>query len=240
MKQIKKPAKTANSIRRTMLSIATGSLIATGNASAEESSQGLLLLHSEAAETALAQALPRLKDLGCDSWHQGRIAGANGNLELGSQSNFVLLACREAVLGSVAGRAALNTLQTVDEEFRAVEGPLLFRIPDEAGKKSRASNDYIFKISHYNNQNPSGREDDLEKINALAAGRKDAWTNEAFIAGLHAVGMPTPDEVVMIRYDDPQQGERFRNNNKDVLQEIGAFNKTHLLDFTYISVAPDR
>ena len=52
--------------------------------------------------------------------------------------------------------------------------------------------------------------------------------------------MAIPDEVVVIHYDTPQQGEAFRRRNPDILQRIGAFNRRHLLEFVYISATDER
>lgn len=220
--------------------LAASSLAAAASASGADPIQGLLLLHSGTGGAAMAEALPLLENQGCEVWRQGQVAGAQGNLDIGAQERFVLMSCRSAVLASASGRTVLGDLQKADDNLRAVEGPLLFRVEDEAGNADLTNRDYVLKISHYNNRNPAVREDDLERINALAGGRKDAWTNEAMIAGLRAVGMPTPDEVVVIRYDNAQQGARFRDNNGDVLKEIGAFNEKHLTEYSYISAAPDR
>jgi len=52
--------------------------------------------------------------------------------------------------------------------------------------------------------------------------------------------MTTPDEVVVLYYDDPKSGDRFRKNNGDILEKIGAFNKSHLVDFAYFTASSMR
>lgn len=220
--------------------LVASSLMAISNATAAEAAKGLLLLYSELGEDKISATLTQLQDQDCSLWRQGSVAGAQGNLDVGDPDGFVLLACGSDVLAGGSGLELLDDLQKLDSDLRAVEGPLLFRVRDEADSIAVSGRDYILKISHYNNQTPAARESDLQRINGLAGERKDAWTNEAMIAGLRAVGMRTPDEVVVIRYDDPQQGERFRSNNKDLLKEIGAFNKKHLTEYSYISAKPER
>ncbi len=52
--------------------------------------------------------------------------------------------------------------------------------------------------------------------------------------------MATPDEVVVLHYKNSQQSERFRSGNPDLMKQIGAFNKKHLIEFTYFSAGADR
>lgn len=220
--------------------LVASSLTAVSSATAADASTGLLLLYSEVGKAKISTTLTLLQDQDCSLWRQGSVAAARGNLDVGDPDGFVLLACGSDVLAGSPGLELLDDLQKLDSDLRAVEGPLLFRLEDEAGSGAVSERDYVLKISHYNNQSPAAREADLHRINALAGEKTDAWTNEAMISGLRAVGMPTPDEVVVIRYDDPQQGERFRGNNQDLLKEIGAFNKKHLTEYSYISARPAR
>ena len=41
--------------------------------------------------------------------------------------------------------------------------------------------------------------------------------------------------MVGLYYDDPKSGDRFRKNNGDILEKIGAFTKSHLVDFAYFT-----
>ncbi|WP_282610662.1 hypothetical protein [Pelagibius sp. Alg239-R121] len=213
-----------------------------GHAAAESNgrAQGLLLLHAKEQIAVMEDVLPKLARQGCTLWQRGSLVGAQGNLDIGSPGRFVLLDCSEPVLSGAESYAALAPLFDADESLRAVEGPLLFRTADEASDDKHVERDYVLKISHYNNRDPKARNEDLEQINSIAGGRKNTWKTEGFIAGLRAVGMPTPDEVVVIHYDNPQQGEDFRNSNPDILKQIGTFNEQHLTEFTYLSAAPDR
>lgn len=209
-------------------------------AASDDREQGLLLLHSQAEDKVLDRAMPRLKNQGCTLWHRGSVAGTQGNLDIGAPDRYALFACTSEVLDSAQHRQALEPVLGLGKNARAVGGPILFRKSDEAARDTQNERAYVFKISRYNNLDPDGRERTLDNIDALAADRIDAWKTDAFVAGLRAVGMKTPDEVVIIHYDDAQQGIRFRNQNSDILEQVGAFNRRHLVEYTYISAAPDQ
>ena len=98
---------------------------------------------------------------------------------------------------------------------------------------------YILKISHYNNQDPAGRNADLEHLGKVVEPVADKYHNEMFLEVHRASGMQTPDEVVAIYYDTPEAGDRFREKNQAILEKIGAFNKKHLKSFTYLVAQPD-
>ncbi len=208
--------------------------IAAGPTMAQTPSSGLFIMHSNAQNDAVSQTIPALADDGCTIWRRGAVAGTQGGMDVGTPERFILLSCDGSLLGDAAGREALAPV--LKGGAVAVEGPILLQeASGVAGERA-----YIFKISRYNNSNPSARENDLAKINAVAAKTKDAWTNEGFVGGLRAAGIETPDEVVVIHYDNPKQGERFRNANWDILQQVGAFNRDHLVEFVYIAAVPDQ
>lgn len=200
--------------------------------------QALLVLHSAGENEALNAALPQLENRGCKLWRRGGLAGTQGSLDLDGPGHFALFACEANILDTTRHRAVLAPMLSGGTAVKAIEGPILDRRPETASLESQQARSYVLKISRYNNLDPDSRDRDLEKINAMAAGRADAWTTEAQIAGLRAVGMATPDEVVLIHYDDPQQGQRFRSANPDIMKQIGAFNRKHLIDFTYLSAPP--
>ncbi|MCP5000426.1 MAG: hypothetical protein GY933_17255 [Hyphomicrobiales bacterium] len=209
-------------------------LVAAGTAAGQTASSGLFILHSNAQNEAFTQSISGLADDGCSVWRRGAVAGTQGGLDVGAPQRFVLLSCDDGVLGEATGRDTLAAV--LQGGAVAVEGPILLQKATEAAGE-RA---YIFKISRYNNADPSARENDLAKINAVAADTPDAWANEGFVAGLRAAGIETPDEVVVIHYEDRKQGERFRNANQDILQQVGAFNRDHLVEFVYIAAVPDQ
>ncbi len=204
----------------------------------QDGGQGMLLLHSKAQNQAVDEALPRLEAQGCGLWRRGSVAATNGKLDVGSPDRFVLFVCEADVLDSAENRAALDPILSGGDGARAVEGPLVFRVPDSVAADAQQVREYIFKISSFNNRDPDGRARDLIGLNASASKRADRWQTEAVFSVVRAVGMETPDMVDVIFYDNPEQGERFRSQNKDILKQVGKFNKTHVEEFTYISGLP--
>lgn len=214
--------------------------LSASSALSQDRGRAMLLLHAEAQRAEVDAALPDLADQGCSPWRHGAVAGTQGNLDIGAPERFVLFACQADVLDSIRHRQVLASIIAADKGAIAIEGRLLHRRADECESDASDARAYVFKLSRYNNIDPDARDRDLNGINTTAAARPDAWQTEAMVAGLRAVGMPTPDEVVVIHYDDAAQGERFRKRNPDILKRIGAFNRRHLRDFTYISAVPDQ
>ncbi len=209
-------------------------------AAAQDREQGMLLLHSQAQSEAVDKALPSLTDQGCALWRRGSIAGAQGNLDIGSPDRFVIMVCTSDNFESAQHREALTPILRAGKGARLVEGPIQFSNSDKSENATQDKGAYIVKLSRYTNLDPNGMKRDFDAINALAEKRTDAWKTDAFISGFRAVGMPTPDEAAIIHYDDPQQGDRFRSQNPDILKLVGAFNKKHLIEYTYISMAPNQ
>lgn len=222
-----------------VLAVALGLLSSPGATASERRDRGLLLLYPKAQETVLEAALPRLEVQGCGNWRRGAVTGTRGNLKVGSPDRFVLLLCSRDVLDSAAHRRALAPLLALEGRVRAVEGPILQRGDEDGSGDAQKGRAYVIKISRYRNLDPDRRESDLAEINALADERADSWKTEALVRGASAVGMPTPDEVVVIHYETPEQGKAFRRRNPDILERIGAFNGEHLLEFVYISATVD-
>jgi len=129
-------------------------------------------------------------------------------------------------------RVQLDGLAGSGAAIAILEGDLT-DLPDTARDSAVSGRQYILKISHYNNRDIGGRDKDLASLTREAAELADAYVTGSFIGVNHASGLPTPDEVVVLFYDDAQTGERFRGNNKGLLRKIGAFNKTHLIDTVY-------
>ncbi len=240
MRQFKSRRRIGTGPRVSAVVAASIMLLSASSAMSQDRGRAMLLLHAEAQRADVDAALPDLADQGCSPWRQGAVAGTQGNLDIGAPERFVLFACRAEVLDSVQHRQALAPILAADNDAIAVEGPLVFGDAGKTGPEAQGARAYVFKLSRYNNIDPDRRDSDLNRINAEAAGRQDAWRTEAMVAGLRAVGVPTPDEVVVIHYDNAAQGERFRKQNPDILKQIGAFNRKHLLDFTYISAVPDQ
>jgi hypothetical protein len=109
----------------------------------------------------------------------------------------------------------------------------LFDFPVQDAESAIPDRQYVFKISYYNNEDIDVRDTDLSALTAKAEAIEDTYITEAFVDVNHALGMATPDEVVMLYYDDAETGDRFRNANSAFLSEIGVFNATHLISTVY-------
>lgn len=174
----------------------------------------------------------RIADLGCSMRRAGFIGAAQGDIDLEQPNQFLLLACRASVLENAATRQDLAALNASNSAIAVLEGNLTnFEAPESAGEISERQ--YILKISKYNNTDVDARGNDLAELNEVAGQREDTYITESIVSVNRATGMPTPDEIVVLYYDDPATGDRFRKQNGDLLSRIGAFNKAHLTDFIY-------
>jgi hypothetical protein len=201
-------------------------------AQSDASPVGIMGLYKAAnpAEPALdAQALAALD---CSVHRSGAIGAAQGDIGLEQPNQFVLFACETSVLTNMALRAQLSDLAPSSEMIAMLEGDLM-NFPIEGAQGAVADRQYVFKISYYNNEDPDGRDAELANLTIEAEAKADTYVTEAFVGVNHAIGMPTPDEVVMLYYDDPATGDRFRNANGDLLNKIGAFNSAHLVSTVY-------
>jgi hypothetical protein len=173
-----------------------------------------------------------LAALGCSVRRSGAIGAAQGDIGIEQPNQFVLLACETSVLSDMSLRAHLAELAPSSETLAILEGDL-FDFPIQGAESVISDRQYVFKISYYNNDDIDTRDTDLSALTAKAEAIEDTYITEAFVGVNHAVGMATPDEVVMLYYDDAETGDRFRNANSDFLSEIGVFNATHLISTVY-------
>ena len=199
---------------------------------AEERKTGVLGLY--AADTQRPSILDesKISDLGCLITLKGGIGEAKGDIGLEQPNQFVLLICENPVLGEVGKRRVLNGLMSSGKALALLEGDHRY-FPDANRVGAVADRQYILKISHYNNHDVDGRDRDLDRLNREAGAIAGTYMTDSFLAVNRATGLPTPDEVVVIYYDNAEAGDRFRDNNPEILQKIGKFNKTHLVDTVY-------
>ncbi len=174
----------------------------------------------------------KISDLKCHVRREGIIGGENGDINIAKPNRFVFLACDGSLLNDPARRKALTSLVSNSKTIAILEGALN-DAPGLKGVSAVADRNYILKVSYYNNRDTDAREQDLARIMAAVKPKADAFVDEASIVVNRALGMPTPDEVVILFYGNPKMGNRFRENNPDILNEIGAFNKAHLNDYIY-------
>jgi hypothetical protein len=183
--------------------------------------------------TALNDAA--VAELGCDVQREGLIFAAQGELSprLRQPGQFVVLDCDQSVLTLAERRNAVSALFTDGEAIAVFEGDLTdFQAPgDEDEVRERQ---YILKLGYYNNRDTDGREVALSTLDEKASQLDGHWTNEAYLNVQDAMGIPTPDEVVVIHYENAEVAESFRNSNSDILRDVGAFNDAHLTAFTYL------
>ncbi len=203
-----------------------------GNALAQEPI-GVLGLYKAEKPTAVRFDEGKISSLGCALKRQGVIAGAQGNISIDQPNRFVLLNCDGSLLRDIGRHAMFNALAGEVKANVILEGPIV-DLADNIGEGKIEDREYIFKISYYNNKDIDGRSKSLANINQRVSKLSDKYVTESFIRVTHASGMPTPDEVVVIYYDSPAQGKRFRKNNGEALNLIGKFNAEHINEFVYL------
>ncbi len=203
---------------------------------------GLLGLYQVNDAGRYAEALKELErslgDRGCAVRREGEIATMDGSLDVAKPNRFLLLECPGSLLKGSAGRVVFEPLQAATSHLMLAEGEL-----DRFGSgfsPTGVGREYIIKVSHYNNRDPEQRDRELTAIQQQVAARPNRYRTEAIVTPSRAMGMTTPDEVVVLYYDDPQSGDRFRTDNRDILEKIGVFNKSHLVDFAYFSALSTR
>ncbi len=170
--------------------------------------------------------------LGCQLRRAGMIIDEQGDIGIDQPNIFVFLACDDSILADTAKRHALNGLVSMGKAVAVLEGALV-DMPSPSDNKEISNRQYVLKVSHYNNLDTDARERDLDLLTKEAELRPDAYAAESFIAVNRALGMQTPDEVVVLFYDTPEQGDRFRKNNPDVMGKVDNFNKSHLDEHIY-------
>lgn len=179
--------------------------------------------------------------LGCSVKREGIIAAAQGKLSppMPQPDQFVVLDCDQSVLATADRRNSVSTLFPDGEAIAVFEGALTeFQTADDTTDVSQRQ--YILKLGYYNNADTDGREADLSALDVKASSLDGHWTNEAYLDVYSTIGMPTPDEVVVIHYENAEIAEKFRDLNSDILQDVGTFNDAHLTSFTYLVGAATR
>lgn len=215
----------------------SGLLFAAGTivrAAESDTKIGILALYDGDQLTGDIAGFAIPEENGCQVRRAGIIETQLGDIGLDQPSQFVFLACRDGLLSTPDRKKVLTGLQGSPRMLAILEGSLqdLDALANEPGLSTRQ---YILKISHYNNLDIEARDRDLREIGRLTTKRDDQYTNESYVGVTHAMGMPTPDEVVVISYQSPDHGARFRKNNPDIMALIGTFNKRHLGETIYYS-----
>jgi hypothetical protein len=227
-----------NKARAVWLAVGLG-LVAAGSAQADSKTTAIFGLYEADASVALKVDGSRAELLGCDVLRTGRIVGQDGDIGLPKPGVFVMLACSESVLGpSGAGSGEGNQITLLDElidgarRIALFEGGLASAEPQATGAEI-SGRQYIVKISMNNNTDSVVRQRELTEIGGRVAEREDRYSPEAAIDVSRAVGAQRPDEVLLLYYDSPEAGDRFRSNNPDIMQAISQFNSRHVDSFVY-------
>ncbi|MBL4759184.1 MAG: hypothetical protein JKY32_16640 [Rhizobiales bacterium] len=176
-----------------------------------------------------------ISDLGCVVQRNGAIVAMQGMLSpsLTQPDQFIVLACEQSVLENSERRAVLAGLFAGGEPIALFEGALTdFEVP--ATTPDVAERQYILKLGYYNNIDIDARNAGLTALGAKASQREGHWGNESFLQVHRASGIATPDEVVILYYETAEIGDKFRDSNPDILEEVTAFNAAHLNGFVYL------
>jgi hypothetical protein len=181
-------------------------------------------------EQALAPLGSSLAERGCSVRRDGSLSGTRGPLELPESNRFLLLECKSSLLAG-PGSAAFESLAPHAEVRVLLEGGSTWSDGDSAVTQRV----YTIKLSEFNHDRPGQRDRELASIGSEAALRPHAWVNESVIAVDRAFGISKPDDVTVLYYRSPEDAKAFREQNKDILKRVGAFNKAHLASYVYAS-----
>lgn len=173
-----------------------------------------------------------LKAHGCKVFRKGTIAKGKefGNLEWKKASSFSVFDCEKPVLFDLINTGLYDTFSSVTKNARIIEGKLSRMPNNNPGKRS----EYFTKVTYFNGLNTGERNAELMTLGKMAGSRNGTWVNDGVLVPTSAVGIVRPDELVFIYYAEQGQGEKFRNENPDIMKMIGSFNKKHVTKFTYI------
>ncbi|MEH6630673.1 MAG: hypothetical protein V7776_07600 [Halopseudomonas aestusnigri] len=207
-----------------------------GLAIAETPSHGILALlgvsDTASYDNLLSSFEEKAQSMNCAILREGPVVAEDGDIDLDQPNRFIYFDCETSLLGSSIGRDFLADLGKGSDYIAAMEGTPFFQ--DTASfKRNAGERSYILKVSHYNNSNPKKRDLDLAHLGETVQPRADAYQLETFVGTTQAYGMPTPDEAVVLYYDNAAAGDRFRDNNPDVLNKVIDFNDKHLTDYIY-------
>ncbi len=216
----------------TVFAITAGMMTTVAASEAMARQIGVVGLYEVGEQAAATLDEQKILSLGCQVRHKGVIAAEDGDIDIDTPNRFIFLACDGSILADPVKRGLLNKLGLKGNPLAILEGELT-DMPTPPATGAVADRQYILKVSHYNNKDTDGRERDLGQLGQAAQSLPDTYITESFIGVNRALGMQTPDEVVVLYYDNPAQGGRFRKNNPDILEKVGDFNDSHLDDYIY-------
>jgi len=175
----------------------------------------------------------------CIVLREGKSFGGQGNYQLPPTNSFFVLKCEQSLLAQKSAQSVIESLNNETHNLVLLEGH-----DSQSNKLSPiepgTNRSYIFKLSDYNNTSPVQRNLDLAQLNTSAQSVEHHYVTEASIRVHDAYGMERPDELVVIYYDSATDGQKFRDNNPELMGKIGRFNQDHLTRFSYISAETNR
>jgi len=227
-------------IRIGMFCALLGYLIASQTVSAQPVSIfGMFQAKNNTHSKIISQLEQELKALGCTVLREGKSFGGQGNYQLQPTNSFFVLKCEQSLLAQKPAQALITTLNNETHNLVLLEG--LDSQSNEFSSTDTGNNrSYIFKLSDYNNTSPARRNLDLAQLNTSAKSVEHHYMTEAFIRIHDAYGMERPDELVVIYYNSAKDGQKFRDNNPELMEKIGRFNQDHLTRFSYIAAESNR
>lgn len=229
-------------MKKLLLILVSCSLFAGFSQAASVQSRGLIALYQtspsgQTHQILITQLEKKLKASACVVHREGKILSKQGNYSFSAQNHFFMLECASPQLAQ--NSSWLNLLDQQVSNLVVQEGPIA--IPDRPSLvESGQSREFIIKFSDYNNASPIKRDSDLFSLEELVNTRGSKYTSEATIRVYDAYGMSRADEVVMIYYDSPEDANKFRSSNDDIMPKIAAFNRDHLTRFAYLTAQSNR
>ena len=167
----------------------------------------------------------------CVPFRSGKLVGGQGTLKWGDSDHFSLMKCKSPVLVDLVDKGFISKLSAITDDLNLTEGNLNIlsdKVPTE-------ESEYLIKVSYFNNLNPKARQDNLATIDASARKIENAWIDDAILAPKASVGVIQPDNLTFLYYPKAGQGKSFRENNPELMNQIGSFNRIHVERVAYLA-----
>jgi len=167
----------------------------------------------------------------CVPFRSGKLVGGEGTLKWGDSDHFSLMKCQSPVLADLVDKGFISELTAITDDLNLTEGNLSVlsdKVPAE-------QSEYLIKVSYFNNLNPKARQKSLAKIDSSARKTKNAWVDDAILQPRASVGVIQPDNLTFLYYPKAGQGKSFRENNSELMNQIGSFNRIHVERVSYLA-----
>jgi len=188
------------------------------------------LLATETAESSglWSRAEPLLDSTECQLYRTSVVGGAQGSGGWEGTKQWRLYRCSQPTLAGLRDAGYVDAF--VRAGGRLIEGTLA-----EISPRVPPSNaESVLKVSYFNNIDPAARETDLVALSTDAAALENTWVPDGRFPPTASLGVSRPDTIDILYYQEPGQGQRFRDANPEILQRIGVFNATHTTAATYL------